>query len=92
MIVADTNVVSELMRPKPMQAVVEWTSSIGKTGVGITVVTVTEIEYGLARLPAGRRQRDLAARWRGVLRAYADKLLDYQTEDAQATASILAER
>ena len=92
MIIADTNVVSELMRADAAEAVVKWVSSVEASQLTITVITITEIEYGLARLPDGRRKRDLMTKWRQVLRAYADKLLAYGTEAAHATADVLAER
>ncbi|MCL2091974.1 MAG: type II toxin-antitoxin system VapC family toxin [Micrococcales bacterium] len=92
MIVAATNVVSELMRDDPAPLVVNWARGIDATDLTITVVTVTEIEYGLARLPDGRRKRDLTARWHRVLSGYSDRLLDYDLEAAQAAADMLAER
>lgn len=92
MIVADTNIVSELMRDDPDPAVVAWASSIDVVGLTITVITVTEIEYGLARLPEGHRRRDLTSRWRQVLDGYADRLLVYDIEAAQAAAEAMAER
>jgi len=89
-IVADTNVVSELMRPEPAAAVVDWASGIDARHLAITAITVAEIEYGLARLPAGRRQRDLTEAWREVLTAHADRLLAYDADAARATTEILA--
>ena len=92
MIVADTNIVSELMRDDPDPAVVTWASNIDAASLTITVVTVTEIEYGLARLPEGRRRRDLTSRWRQVLESYSDRLLTYDVDTARAAAEVMAER
>ena len=59
MIVLDTNVLSEIMRPQPDEQVKEWLLSIRTERLADTVITITEIEYGLQRLPYGTRQRDL---------------------------------
>lgn len=60
MIVLDTNVLSELMRPAPNPAVVAWLDQQPAGDVATTSITVAEILYGIERLPAGRRQRNLA--------------------------------
>jgi toxin FitB len=56
MIVADTNVVSELMRPSPFPAVRDWARRQPTGELYTTAITVAEIRYGLARLAAGRRK------------------------------------
>jgi predicted nucleic acid-binding protein len=91
-IIADTNVVSELMRTDPAEAVLSWVSSVSPHQLAITVITITEIEYGLARLPDGQRKRDVATAWRRVLNAHSERLLEYGTEAAHTTAEVLAER
>jgi len=91
-IVADTNVVSELMRPEPAAAVVAWAGGIDARQLAITVITVAEIEYGLARLPAGRRHSNLTEAWREILAAHADRVLAYDLDAARATAEVLATR
>ncbi len=90
MIVVDTTIVSELMRPRPSPAVVAWAALIPSAELAITSITVTEIEYGLARLPEGRRRGDLAERWRRVVAAYSDQLLAFTVEAARQSAEILA--
>ena len=92
MIIADTNIVSELMRANPAAPVLEWAAGLEAAQLTITVITVTEIEYGLARLPDGQRKQGLVMKWRQVLGTYSDKLFEYKAKDAQATAAILAER
>jgi toxin FitB len=62
MIVLDTNVVSELMRPEPDGRVVEWVDQFLYGEVFISVVTAAELFCGVARLPEGRRKELLAAR------------------------------
>lgn len=63
MILLDTNVVSELMRPAPDVAVLAWTRAHAIEELATSVVTVAEIGAGLACLPVGARRRDLVTRW-----------------------------
>jgi len=63
MIVLDTNVVSELMKPTPDAAVANWLARLTDPALATTAVTVSEIAYGLHRLPAGRRRQGLTDRF-----------------------------
>ncbi|MGK0546103.1 type II toxin-antitoxin system VapC family toxin [Halomonas cupida] len=60
MIVLDTNVLSELMRPVPYARVVDWLDRQDAISVTISAITVAEILYGIERLPDGRRKRGFA--------------------------------
>lgn len=59
MIIIDTNVLSEIMRPHPNMTVVKWLDSLRQREVGVTSVTVGEILYGIGLLPEGKRQKRL---------------------------------
>ena len=56
MILLDTNVLSELMRPKPDSRVVQWLDSYPEHELWISSVTVAEIRLGLSLLPEGKRK------------------------------------
>ena len=56
MIVLDTNILSELMRPAPNPAVVAWLDRQKPGDVATTTITVAEILFGIERLPAGQRR------------------------------------
>ena len=92
MIVADTDVVSELMKDRPDPGVLTWAAALGESEVTISVVTVQEIARGLSRLPDGRRQRTLTGRWHRLLDSYADTILVYDLPAAQAAATVLVHR
>ncbi len=49
MFLLDTNVVSELRKPKPHGAVVEWISGIAAEALYLSVVTLGEIQRGIER-------------------------------------------
>lgn len=51
MIILDTNVISELMRPDPDMRVLGWLDEQAKGNIGITAISVTEILYGIGSLP-----------------------------------------
>ena len=67
MILLDTNVVSELMRPAPDPGVVAWLAGQEPASLALSVVTVAEILYGLERLAVGSRRSDLVARFHAFL-------------------------
>lgn len=92
MIIADTNVVSELMRPEPAPAVLTWADSLGRAPVAITAITVQEIEFGLARLASGRRRTELSVAWNRLLKAFAEDVIPYDRNAAGRTARVLSER
>jgi predicted nucleic acid-binding protein len=91
-IIADTNVVSEFMKDRPAESVMAWARELGAGEVTISVITVEEIERGLARLPSGHRRRELTRRWHDLVDAYADTVMTYDMPAAQATARILVTR
>jgi toxin FitB len=67
MIVVDTDVISELARQVPDPGVLSWLDSLEVSGVSTTAVTAAELWYGVARLPDGRRKRELAVVIGGIL-------------------------
>ena len=56
MIVLDTNVVSELMKPAPAAAVARWIADQPATTLYTTSITQAEILHGIMLLPAGKRR------------------------------------
>ena len=69
MIILDTNVISELMKAEPDQTVAAWLSNLSGLCIATTAVTVSEIEYGIGRLPDGARRRDIAERFAVLIAA-----------------------
>jgi toxin FitB len=60
-IVLDTNVISELMRPEPHPKILAWVAAQPRADLYTTHINQAEILYGIAALPEGRRRRALAA-------------------------------
>ena len=67
LVILDTNVVSELMKPTPDPAVQNWLSLQEGNTLVTTVVTSSEISFGLARLPDGTRKGQLETAFRAFV-------------------------
>lgn len=92
MIVLDTNVVSELMRPSPSAEVVDWVRRQGDGSLATTAITVAEIRYGLALLPAGRRAPQLQRLADDVLASFPAQVLPFDVEAAALYGGLAAGR
>ncbi len=92
LIVLDTNVVSELMRPGPAEAVVAWVRAQEPTRLCTTAVTVAEILYGIERLAAGRRQNQLRATADSVFSTFAERTLPFDSTAAIHYADMVIAR
>lgn len=55
----DTNILSELIRPQPHPAVVHWLQAQPETAYYFSVVTLSELAFGVARLPEGQRKAQM---------------------------------
>jgi hypothetical protein len=58
-ILVDTNVLSELMRRKPEQRVLDWMDGFQSTDLGLTAISVAEVLYGIGALPEGKKKHQL---------------------------------
>jgi predicted nucleic acid-binding protein len=65
---ADTNVVSEFMRPRPLPAVLRWGAHV--TRFALSAVSVEEIAYGLSLKQSARLERAFEE----LMRDYCDVL------------------
>jgi predicted nucleic acid-binding protein len=93
MILLDTNVLSELMRPSPSAVVESWMGSQPVAGIFISAITEAELRYGLALLPDSRRQRRLTAQVEALLAEdFAGRILPFDSPAAAAYARIAAAR
>lgn len=93
MIVLDTNVLSELARPTPSQAVIDWADAHDSSDLVITALTAAEVRAGVALLPAGRRKGDIGARMELLLtETFAGFVLPFDIASSIHYAEILAAR
>ncbi|MHB1565230.1 MAG: PIN domain-containing protein [Acidiferrobacter sp.] len=93
MIILDTNVVSELLRPAPATQVEVWLSAQDGASVYFTTVGEAELRHGVAILPAGKRRTALTKAIEGILEEdFRDRILTFDRPAARAYAAIAAER
>lgn len=93
MIVLDTNVVSELMRPAPSPAVVSWVSRRDAATLVFSAVGEAELRLGVAIMPAGRRRDEIEEAIEAMLREdFAGRILPFDSAAARAYAGIAAAR
>jgi toxin FitB len=93
MIVLDTNVLSEALRPSPEKSVLRWLAEQDRHLVFTTAITQAEILHGVEMLPAGKRRSRLHA---AVERLFADEfpdhILPFDAESALAYPKIVTRR
>jgi predicted nucleic acid-binding protein len=90
MIVLDTNVLSELMRPHPEQAVIAWMDRQDPAQLFLTAITVAEILYGIARLPEGKRKEGLSELGTAVLQEdFAGRIISFDETAAVHYADVV---
>lgn len=93
MVVLDTNVVSELMRPSPNPAIESWIADRPAASLFFSAVGEAELRFGLAIMPAGRRRDAFASEIEAMLREdFADRILPFDSEAARVYAVIAASR
>lgn len=93
MTVLDTNVLSEMIKPSPEPAVVQWFGAQPGDRLYTTSITKAEILFGTELLPAGRRRRKLRE---GIDRLFDEvfrsRILPFDESAAQAYAEIFIHR
>ena len=93
MILLDTNILSELMRPAPEPAVEQWLADQPAASVFISAITEAELRYGLALMPSGKRRSALADEIDAMLgEDFSGRILPFDSPAAVAFAEIAAER
>jgi predicted nucleic acid-binding protein len=91
MILIDTNVISEPLRISPNPRVVQWLDTQPIETLYLSVVTVAELRFGIARLPAGKRRDGLSERLESqVLPAFSGRILLFDLPATKAYASLMA--
>jgi predicted nucleic acid-binding protein len=89
LILLDTNVLSELMKPQPDPRVVAWTRR-SAAALAMPTIAVAEMAYGIEKLTAGRRREALLAALRRLVIEFSDRLFDFNVAAARAYGRILA--
>ena len=90
MIILDTNVISEFTKlPSP---VADWVASHDPKNLRLVSTSITEIVFGIERMPPGRRRDGIRERWTEVEGAWVGRIIDVTTEIAHVAGTIMALR
>ncbi len=90
MILLDTNVLSELTRPRPAPQVVRWLER-NEPRLALPTITLAELRYGIARLPAGRRRASLLRFWRMTRDRFRGRIFSFDERAAEVYGDVAAE-
>ncbi|MFA5984776.1 MAG: type II toxin-antitoxin system VapC family toxin [Methylococcaceae bacterium] len=88
MIVLDTNIVSEAMKPEPNPTVLAWLNEQVAETLYLSSVTLAELLFGIAALPSGKRKDMLALAIDGLSGLFRDRVLPFDTRAAQRYAEL----
>ena len=88
MILLDTNVVSEAMKPESHPAVRAWLNDQAAETLYLSSVTLAELLFGIAALPAGKRKDKLAQTLDGLMGLFRDRVLPFDVDAARHYAEL----
>jgi hypothetical protein len=89
-ILLDTNVLSELMKPAPELMVVQWLDAQLDSEVFLPAITKAEIELGIALLPNGKRKDTFTQLAGALFDEFRDRILPFDTGAASCYANLVA--
>jgi predicted nucleic acid-binding protein len=93
LIVLDTNVVSELMRAQPDASVLRWMDAQSPPALWLNSVVVSELLYGVAKLPKGKRKEQLITAVAAMVdEDFAGRVLSFDVDAAAQYASLVVMR
>jgi predicted nucleic acid-binding protein len=93
MIILDTNVLSELMRPKPSASVMAWIARQPEAELFTTSITEAEIFYGIEMLPKGKRREHLIMAAKVVFTEdFSGRVYGFDSAAARAFSRIASSR
>lgn len=88
MIVLDTNVVSEAMKPAPNPHVRAWLNNQAAETLYLTSVTLAELLFGIRLLPSGKRKDILVQALDRLMALFRNRVLPFDTDAAKFYAEL----
>lgn len=93
MILLDTNIISEMMKPVPHANVLHWIDSQEVTQLFVSAITLAEISYELNVLPEGQRRNSLENAFRqAILLSFTGRILPFDEAAAHHYGKIMGHR
>ncbi|MDR1989170.1 MAG: type II toxin-antitoxin system VapC family toxin [Acidobacteriaceae bacterium] len=91
MILLDTNVISEPLKPRGAAAVLAWIDGQDIDTLYLSTITLAELRFGIAIMPYGRRKNDLRQQLeQHIVPLFAGRILSFTPECAEAYAVVRA--
>jgi predicted nucleic acid-binding protein len=91
MILLDTNVISEPLKPAPNAAVVAWLDAQAIDTLFISAISVAELRFGIASMPLGKRQNILSEGLEGeVLPHFDGRILPFNVSTSRFYSELMA--
>ena len=92
MIMLDTNVISESLRPTPESRVLEWINTQAIETLYLSAISVAELRFGAALLPSGRRKDKLQNRLEDkLLPLFAGRILPLNVAVTKTYAELMSQ-
>ncbi len=92
MIILDSNVVSEIMRPQPETRVIAWLDRQPRQSVWVTTITILEVRFGLLTMPAGKRRDAYTQGFENILDRLDRRIASFDLDAAQHASDLMASR
>jgi toxin FitB len=91
MLLLDTNVLSEVTKPRPEERVLQWLHGLDEDHTFISIVSIAEIRRGIALMDAGRK-RDALAEWldQDLPRRFDRRMIPVEAAVATAWGDLMA--
>jgi len=91
MILLDTNVISEPLRRSPEARVINWIDAQSLETLYLSTITVAELRFGVAHLPAGKRRDELQSSLENqILPLFSSRVLPFDMNCTIAYAALMA--
>ena len=92
MIMLDTNVISESLRPAPESRVLDWINTQAIETLYLSAISVAELRFGAALLPSGRRKAKLQNRLEDkLLPLFAGRILPLDVAVTKTYAELMSQ-
>jgi predicted nucleic acid-binding protein len=88
MILLDTNVLSEAMKPEPNSQVIVWLDAQAADTLFISSVTIAELKFGIGAMPEGKRKDKLKIALKEILDLFEPRILPFDTRAAKLYAEL----
>ncbi len=93
MILLDTNVISEMMKPSPSLKVIDWLDQEDVMQLFVSTITIAEIFYGIQSLPSGKRKNTLEESFQNVLQeGFKHRILSFNEKAAEFYGQLMSHR